>query len=443
MTQNQKSFFEKNAVMVKVAAIAFLTLMLLIPTAMIQSLVMERQKRLDEASQEIGSKWGYDQRVTGPLLTIPYYTFYLDKEQKQVNRTKHYVHFLPEDLKIEGNINPEVRYRGIFQVAVYNTELNFSGFFSELNSFAEGINTEIDWAGAFVTIGITDLRGIKEPIKFSWDQKEVSCEPGTRINEIVQTGVTVKMPLTSDYQTKGIDFSFKVSLNGSKSLNFVPVGKETNVSIVSSWASPSFDGAFLPESREVSEAGFTAKWRVLELNRNYPQRWIDSSYDLSESAFGVSLLLPMDKYQITERSMKYAILFIALTFTVFFFVEILRKLRVHPVQYILVGFGLVLFYLLLLSLSEQLSFGLAYLIASVGIVTMISAYSSSIFRSRMLTLLLASLMVVLYGFLYILLQMQDYALLMGSIGLFIILSAVMYLSRKIDWYSVGVNSGEE
>ena len=440
MTQETQSFFERNAVIIKVSAIAFLTLVLLIPMELIRSLVSERQARQTEAIIEISSKWGFQQRLTGPILAIPYQTFDFDKESKRVNIEKHIGYFLPENLRIKGVMNPAVRYRGIFQVALYSSNLQFEGYFKKPVIDVNDKNYEVDYNGAFITIGISDLRGIKDIIKFKLNDAEMICEPGVKLISMIESGVTINSSMLPNPDIKDYEFSFNVSLNGSRSLSFVPLGKETTVSISSSWNNPSFDGSFLPEKREITEKGFTANWKVLELNRNYPQKWSDSELKMEDSAFGVSLLLPLETYQITERSMKYAILFIALTFTVFFFVEIMRKLKVHPVQYVLVGFSLCLFYLLLLSLSEQINFGIAYFIASAGIVIMIASYSKSIFRSNKLTLILASILTLLYGFLYILLQMQDYALLLGSVGLFIILASVMYLSHKIDWYSIGARA---
>ncbi|MGE0077986.1 MAG: cell envelope integrity protein CreD [Bacteroidales bacterium] len=441
MTQKTQSFFERNAVIIKVAAIGFLTLMLLIPMAMIQSLVMERRTRQMEATNEISSKWGYEQRLTGPILVIPYKTFEYDKETKKTMEIGHLAYFLPESLKIDGSLTPEIRNRGIFKVAVYSSSLRVEGVFKS-PKIETSENIQIDWKGAFITVGISDLRGIKDAINFNWNGSDLVCEPGVKIGNIIKSGVTVNNPIAENVENSEYSFSFNVALNGSRSISFVPVGKETNVHIESPWANPSFEGAFLPYDREITDKDFKSTWKVLELNRNYPQKWIDSDVNLKESSFGVALLLPVETYQITERSMKYAILFISLTFMIFFFVEVMRKLKVHPIQYILVGFGLILFYLLLLSLSEQMGFGIAYLIASIGIVTMITSYAFSIFKNKRLTLILAGILVLLYGFLYILLQMQDYALLMGSVGLFIILAAIMYLSRKIDWYAIGNGKSE-
>jgi len=437
MAHENQSFTERNAVLIKVTAISFLSLLLLIPMAMIMSLVSERQTRQTEATTEISSKWGFQQRLTGPILSIPYETYDLDKDNKRVNIDRHMAYFLPDNLNVTGELNPEIRKRGIFEVAVYSSNLKVDGVFETPQLDISDRNYVVKWTDAFITIGISDLRGIKEDIKFKWNDAEMVCEPGVKIEKMIESGVTINKPLQSESTTKEYHFSFDLSLNGSKSISFVPIGKETIVKLTSSWTNPSFDGSFLPENRNISSSGFTADWKVLELNRNFPQKWNDSEVEFQSAAFGVSLLLPIETYQITERSMKYAILFIVLTFTVFFFVEIMKKLKVHPIQYVLVGFSLCLFYLLLLSLSEQIGFGIAYLVASAGIVIMIASYSKSIFHNNRLTAILSSILVLLYGFLYILIQMQDFALLMGSIGLFIILASVMYLSRKIDWYSIG------
>ena len=437
MTHETQSFSERNAVLIKITAIAVLTLMLLIPMSMIRSLVSERQARQTEAVTEISSKWGFQQRLTGPILTIPYQTYDLDKDNKRVNIVRHMAYYLPENLKVTGELNPEIRKRGIFEVAVYSSKLKVDGVFKAPQLDISDKYFDVNWTDAFITIGISDLRGIKEDIKFKWNDAEMVCEPGVKIERMIESGVTINKPLQAESSIKEYHFSFDLSLNGSKSISFVPIGKETVVKLTSSWPNPSFDGSFLPENRKISSAGFIADWKVLELNRNFPQKWNDSEVEFQSSAFGVSLLLPIETYQITERSMKYAILFITLTFTVFFFVEIMRKLKVHPIQYVLVGFSLCLFYLLLLSLSEQIGFGIAYLAASAGIVIMIATYSKSIFHNNRLTTILSSILILLYGFLYILIQMQDFALLMGSVGLFIILASVMYLSRKIDWYSIG------
>lgn len=429
--------------MLKIVTIGILSLILMIPVVIVSELVTERQSRQEEASAEIASKWGEAQRITGPMLTIPYDTYELNKEGERVNLSRNHAHFLPETLNIQGELMPELRYRGIYKVPVFKTRIMLNGFFHAPEMNLNEPYAEIHWKEAFLTLGISDLRGINQAIDFSWNNQASVCEPGTRISGMIPSGVTILNPLDPELESTTYPFSITLSLNGSENLSFIPLGRETTANIQSSWADPGFDGAFLPNEREISADGFKANWKVLELNRNYPQSWTNRDVKFDESAFGVNLVTPVESYQVTERSTKYALLFIGLTFGVFFFLEILRKLRVHPIQYILVGLGLGLFYLLLLSLSEHLGFRMAYVLASLAIVLMIAGYARSIFKDTRMALIMGSFLAALFGFLYILLQLEDFALLFGSIGLFAILSTVMVLSRKIDWYSVGRANEEE
>jgi inner membrane protein len=290
---------------------------------------------------------------------------------------------------------------------------------------------------AFLAVGVMDMRGIKNNIVIKWDDVSYAMEPGVEHADMIQSGIHVKIPLsTTDLDHKNHSFSLTLNLNGSGRLDFLPLGKRTDIRLSSSWNSPSFEGAFLPEEREISQAGFTAHWKVLHLNRNYPQQWTDNRYDISASAFGVNLLLPVNEYQKITRTTKYAILFIALTFLVFYMIEIMGRRRVHAIQYLLVGFALSLFYALLLSLSEHLPFGLAYCIAGAACTLCITGYARGVLRSIRLAALVGGLIGVLYGFLYVVLQQEDYALLMGSVGLFAILAALMYITRRIDWYAM-------
>lgn len=436
------SFIEKNAAMLKVFTIGIFALLLMIPVAMVSELVTERQSRHEEAATDIASKWGEAQQITGLVLSIPYDTYALNKEGERINLSRNYAHFLPETLDIRAELLPEIRYRGIFEVPVYKSNIRLEGFFEAPELNINEPHAEIHWEEAFLTMGISDLRGISQAIDFSWNGQPKACEPGTRISGMIPTGVTVAEPLSEGHSATSYPFVIELSLNGSKNLSFIPLGRETTAEIRSTWTDPGFDGAFLPAQREINEAGFKANWRILELNRNYPQHWTNRDVNFGASAFGVNLVTPVEFYQVTERSMKYAILFIGLTFVVFFFIEILRKLKVHPIQYILVGFGLSLFYLLLLSLSEHLGFALAYVLASLGIIVMIAGYARSIFKDTRLAMVMAAFLAALYGFLYILLQLEDFALLFGAIGLFIILSTVMYLSRKVNWYAIGESQKE-
>jgi inner membrane protein len=217
----------------------------------------------------------------------------------------------------------------------------------------------------------------------------------------------------------------------------------TDVNLASEWPNPSFNGAFLPDKRTVTVNGFKANWNVLHLNRNFPQIWTGNQHAISNSSFGIDLLLPVDNYQKSYRSIRYAILFIGFTYLVFFFIEVLNKIFIHPIQYILVGVALIVFYTLLLSISEHINYNFAFIISALATLLLIAGYVRAILKSGKLTMLISGILAVLYTFIFVIIQLQDYALLIGSIGLFIILGLVMYFSRKIDWYNLNLQEKNE
>lgn len=432
---NRLNDWLKQSVMVKVFSIGFLILILLIPLSMIKSLIKEREIYNQQTTQEVYQSWGNAQTVTGPILTLPYEEEVLQNDQ-WVKRTQ-YAHFLPEMLEVNGKVVPQERYRSIYKVIVYQSDLVFSGTFKYPNLTELNLKEEqIQWNEAIISLGISDMRGIKSNIDLNWNGKEFRFNPGMDTYQIVTSGVSIKDQLIDPAnQDKRYNFSFSLALNGSDHIQFVPVGKENRIHIQSDWKDPKFVGAFLPEKPQVTNTGFTAEWEVLNLNRNYPQQWKGSLRKMEESAFGVELLIPVDEYQKNMRSVKYAILIIVLTFMIFFFVEILNKRRIHPFQYILVGLALVLFYILLLSLSEHIAFNLAFLIASLSVTSMVGLYTKTIYQTTRLTIITTLALASLYGFIFVIIQVQDYALLFGGVGLFSILAMIMWLSRKINWYN--------
>jgi inner membrane protein len=294
------------------------------------------------------------------------------------------------------------------------------------------LNALSDQSKAFIEIGIPDMRGINKDITLYWVDSTLPVISGVKSNDIIESGVHANVILSDN---PVLSFSFDIDLNGSHSLNFIPLGKETEVKLTSTWNDPGFCGAFIPDDRNIDEKGFNAYWNVLQLNRNFPQQWIDKQYTVSESSFGVELITPVDSYQKSERSVKYAVLFIALTFLVFFFAEVMTKTRIHPVNYLLSGAALCIFYSLLTALSEHIPFNFAYLIASISIIGMIGVFARSLYHNSKVTLTVVACLTALYTFLFVILQLIDYSLLFGNIGLVIILGIVMYFSRKIDWYS--------
>lgn len=433
----------KNSIGIRLVIIGALILALMIPSAFIRGLVSERAERRREAIEEITSKWSTKQTIGGPVITIPYTETWKD-EEGVTRTTTQYIQVLPETLNIEGEIQPEIRYRGIYQAVVYNGRLDLSGRF-----VFEGIQKlnidlqQLRWDEAFISVNISDLRGIKEYVELKWGEQAILFEPGIkRGNNLFASGVSVGIPLAAGDLSGGMDYAFRLNFRGSEALNFLPLGKITKVNLKSSWSNPSFDGAFLPVQHQIDSNGFSAAWQVLDLNRNYPQIWVEKGPERAvfSSAFGVNLFTPVDIYTQTTRAAKYMIMFIGLTFLVFFLVEVFSSKKIHPIQYLLVGFSLCLFYLLLLSLSEHINFSLAYLLASLSVVLLIGAYVRSALEKKVIPLITVGMLTLLYGFLYILLQNQDYALLIGSVGLFLILAAVMYLTRNVNWYQIDLGN---
>lgn len=426
----------KNSVMVKLLSMGILILLLMIPSNMVESLIRERQMTHEDAVNEISEKWGNAQTISGPVINVPYTTAFTNEDGKRISEVR-YAHFLPDELKITGDFDPEIRHRSIYEAVVYKSNLNIEGSFSYPDfsewNIADG---DILWKESTITLGISDLRGVKQRLSVNLNGQNIEFNPGLDNHDIQESGVSIRMPLTESQNQDSARMSFNMSLklNGSKEMYFLPLGKETQVFLKSTWKDPSFDGAFLPDSHHVSDKGFDAQWKVFHLNRNYAQKFRGVPAGISESAFGVKFLIPVDNYQKTYRSAKYAILLITLSFTLFFFIEVLNRKRIHPFQYILVGVALCLFYTLLLSLSEYMSFNKAYILAAAAIIAMIGLYTKTIFKSTRLTLLFTLSLIILYTFVFSIIQLQDYALLLGSIGLFVVLATVMYLSRKINWY---------
>jgi inner membrane protein len=436
----------KTSLLVKLSSIGVLILILLIPKSMIDDLIWERQGRQQEAIQEVGASWGAPQTIIGPLLSIPYSEWTQLENGKKVESVLT-AWFLPLELNVTGKVNPELRKRGIYEIVLYQSELLVAGKFAKPDFAALNISPEnVHWDQAKLSIGIKGMSGIKNSIQLDWSGTSIRMEPGTANSKILLSGVSNTVP--TDPESAEYSFSIPLKLNGSGYLKFEPVGKENKVSLESSWPSPSFEGEFLPDQREITPEGFRAAWTVLDMNRNYPQQWKGYEYAFSsdanpDSKFGVRLLQTVDEYAKTERSSKYAILVIGLTFLIYFFFETLRKFHIHPFQYFLVGLALSIFYLLLLSLSEHLGFNVAYFIAAAATIGLITVYSSGVFKSRRLTIQLFLLLLVIYGFVFTVLQLEDYALLAGSIGIFGALAVVMLYLRNVDWYNLSENDLEE
>jgi inner membrane protein len=437
----------KTNIMFKIAIIFILVVVLLIPATMVKGLIKEREYVQKEAISEVSEKWGEGQKIIGPYISIPYDKYIKQRSAndttEKIVKIREWLYFLPETLDVEGEIFPEKRYRGIYEIVVYESDFTMSGEFKSLDWKLHDINkNNIHFDKATLNIGISDLKGIENQVELNWNNQMFSFNSGVSSTDLVYTGVNAPV-LVKDDDSTTYKFSLTFNLKGSQHLYFTPVGKTTDVHLLSKWTTPSFTGTYLPDYRDVHKDGFNAHWNILHLNRNYPQSFTNSTFSISGNHFGTDLLLPVDSYKKSYRVANYSILFIVLTFLVFFFVEILNRVFIHPIQYLLVGVALIVFYSLLLSFSEHIKFNTAYISATILTLLLVTGYTKAILKSNKISLLIFGILLILYTFIFTIIQLEDYALLIGSVGMFVVLAIVMYFSRKIDWYNIKINESKE
>ena len=433
--ENKRQNSKKARPGLKLLLIAGMCVAFFIPQLLLKNLVSERKSTECEAESEVFGKWAGPQTVTGPVIKVDYL---LDgqKDGKKEYRTKA---ILPEQLDVKGHAKTKTLKRGIYDFSVYETSLNITGQFKLPKEF-EKLQDEREWCfeKAKIVVGLPNLRGLSDNVVLHLGD--------TTYNMVAETGnlkgLSCEVNLSHLMEDETVGFSLVLPFKGSGNLMFAPVGQTTTVSLTSDCITPSFNGYYLPEERQVTDTGFQAEWKVLAINRDYPQvvddsflRFNDySNSDFEKSTFGVELKVPVEQYLQTDRAIKYAFLIILLTFAAVFFIEMRKSKPIHPVQYLLVGIALTIFYTLLLSFSEHMNFGLSYLIASVMTIGMIVVFMASVTKDKKTALGIGLLLVVLYAFVYVLLQLESYALLVGSVGLFIILGIAMFATQKIDWY---------
>ena len=458
--------WQKTKWIVKGCIVGLMAILFMIPMVYVKDLIREREERQREVTNEISSKWAGPQNIAGPVLCVPYFQTALDADKKPT-LTKHIASFLPEVLNISSTITPIEKYRGIFKVMLYNSKTTLAGSFNKLP--VEKLNIQPDkfiWAEAFVKLTLTDIKGLNEPIKLKWKDSLLELSPQNDLN--AKAGLSSTLAAASIDDLQNVSFSAVIDLKGSEQLLFTPLGRSTIVNVNSTWKEPSFNGSSLPQSTELKDTGFVATWKSMAHTRNFPQQWVDDVVKLdayvppvaftnkasivgevdyirtpvdanltpgsvSNAAFGVNLFIPVNGYQKTMRTVKYAILCILLTFAAFFLIETVHKKSAHPFQYGLVGLALVLFYTLLLSFSEYTGFNAAYLLASIATIGLIAWFVRGILQSTKPATILSVVLVLIYSYVFSILQLQDYALLFGSIGLFLTLAVIMYFSRKISW----------
>jgi inner membrane protein len=440
----------------KVTIIALLTLLLLIPLSLIEDVINERSYFRAAARQDIAASWTGAQKLLGPLLVLPYqenvtekvWDPKLEQHREVTKRYRRSLLLLPDELKINASITTETRRRGLYEVPVYQAQLAIQGSFSNrglLELLRENKN-RLEIEDGRLAVLVSDVRGLVEQPKLSWDHAEFELLSGSGLSDD-GSGMHAGIGRLDQASPKRYPFHIAVSLRGMESIAFSPVGKDTRVEVDAAWPHPSFTGRFLPTQHQIEQDRFSAVWQASafasDMARTVQQMQKGDLNGFLSNTFGVSLIDPVDIYQQTERSVKYGVLFLALSFTVFFLFEVMKQLQLHPMQYLLVGLALTVFYLLLLSLSEHISFGPAYLIATLASASLIGVYLSAVLQNRPLGSAFAGLLFLLYGMLYAILRSEDNALLMGSLLLFSVLALVMLVTRKLDWYAVSEQIGQQ
>ncbi|MEO7497560.1 MAG: cell envelope integrity protein CreD [Massilia sp.] len=459
----------QKALFIKTLIIVGLMFIIGVPLLLVQATIRERIAFRNEAVASVAADSVREQTMIGPILVLPYTDEYEEKVtsvvngaektevRKSVAERRQLV--FPETLKIEGMIDTDHRYRGIHQVLVYSGQYAIAGNFNlpvKASLPRANAGSRISLGKPFVALSINDVRGIRDIPGLKWDGRTVEFEQGSGL-ETFKSGMHASVPAQDLERPAQIDFSFDLGLSGIERQHIAPVGKNNKVTLKSNWPHPQFSGRFLPspKNRRIDDSGFSATWDISALATDAQQqlRAVETDPVVAVAGgprplqpeldhFTVGFIEPVNVYSLAERATKYGLLFVALTFAAFFVFEILKRLPIHPVQYALVGLALVLFFLLLVGLSEHIVFVTSYLIASAACIVLIAFYLSSVLHSWKRGYGFGAALTMLYGALYGLLISENNALVLGSILLFAVLAAVMVATRKVDWYRIGVVEGE-
>jgi inner membrane protein len=417
-------------------AISALACVILIALYMVSGVIDDRQKYRDAAVQSIEGSYAGPQILIGPVLVRPYTqtietTETNDKGIKKtsVRKAELTATSFPRELNMHGVMLPSERRHGLYRVEVYELQGQLKGHFDVVDPQTEGT---VVWGEPYLALSVTDVRGIVGRPKVVVNGIEETILQGAPASTGWQPNLRV--PLHGMSALKGnVDFAVELNLAGTETLSMAPVGDTNLLEIRSDWRSPLFGGQFLPRTRNVASTGFHAVWEVSSLASG-TQVQLEANPVKAIDLMSVSLTTLLDPYSLSNRAVKYGILFVVLTFGGFFIFELMKQLPIHPIQYLLVGFGLAIFFLLLVSFSEHMAFGFAYLIASAGCIGLLSFYLSFVLRSTARGVGFGAMLTSFYAAIYGLLISEDNALILGSLMLFFLLAAVMVLTRKVDWY---------
>lgn len=451
----------RDSMLTKVAGLLFLVLLLCIPLGEIDSINNGRGESQREAARELAATYAGPQTMVGPLLLVPYVERWTELQRNaegkvigQEIRTKELAHVMfPDKLHIEGSMAPQERYRGIFKIPFYTLRAKLDGGFAAFDPKAVAhseTDSKIEFKEPFIAFDVSDLRGLDGSPALVMGGESLRFKqrvPGLADDAAFANGIHA--PLTgaalAAWQANApLSFEMKLGLVGQDTLSMVPIGEETTAHLTSPWAHPSFGGRFLAAERSVTPEGFEARWRISSLVTSAREqvraglsgRTEDKGSPPALQSFDVSLAQPINVYSMSTRAGKYGVLFIGLVLMAAFMFELFRKLRMHPIQYGLVGLSIALFFLLLLALSEKFAFWIAYAGAAGASVLLLGVYFSAVLGGWQRGGSFAAFVAVLYGALYGLLASESNALLLGALLIFGMLSALMLATRKVDWYAL-------
>jgi inner membrane protein len=428
----------------KFFVIGFLGLMLSIALVMVRETVSERSARREQVYQDMAQTTAGSQVIAGPFLVLPYEMETLESvvdskgvKTSKLQLTQHSEIILPRKLVMNGQMETERRYRSLYEILLYGTRVKLEGAFevaSQNVSVPQGAT--LRWLEPYLVVMVQDNRGLTTVPLMSWAGKNLEVKPGNGgFNFGIDGGFHAGVP--ADVQRGGsFPFAVDLVLHGMQSFSWVPVGEENRMKLQGDWPHPGFQGRALPRGHQITAKGFEAEWESTQFSSNVGQL-VRSEAGLKNQEVGVRLVQPVDVYLQTERSVKYGFLFIWLTFAAFLLFETLKKLSIHPVQYGLVGLALVLFYVLLLALSEHIAFAWAYGVAGLASVGLLGFYIRYVVHSSKIATGFAGALGVLYGIIYGILMSEDYALLYGACLLFALLALAMIVTRRVDWNRIG------
>jgi inner membrane protein len=427
----------------RVSFFILLVLVMLVPLGMVEGVIEERAYTKRTVEQEVGAQWGPTQSIGGPVLVVPYDVSRVqvnsNGEAKTITETRYAV-FTPEELNIAAATAVEKRHKSIYEILVYGADVAITGRFKAPDFSQLGVTpTQIAWDQASLVLGLSGVRAVnKAVLKAAGSERQI--EAGVLPYHPFDEGIRAALPMqTIGAGPQPFDFDLQLSLNGREHIAFQPLGRQSRITVKSNWPHPNFIGTPLPTERTITADGFDATWLISHIATGAPLAWLTHEYKPQPeraTSVGVALTEPGDVHQQTDRIVKYGILVIGLTFGTIFVVGLLKQDRVHLVQYLLIGASITLFYLLLLSLAEQMDFALSYLIASLVDIAIVAWYAGTTIR-RPMGWVTGGVLALVHAYLYVLLQMESYSLLSGTIGLLVALLGVMIATRKVDWFALG------